>query len=152
MPMTRVRPRNRLLAIWLPLAALALVILTLPHPPRSAALDPDASDTAGMSAMRIQIDPETGTLQPLSTPPVPSKALMPSLSRSTEGLTPRTLPDGSVMVDLQGRFQNATVVHKGDDGRLHVICTDDAQIASRFMEGKSIDTSTSPLPRNAEVK
>lgn len=41
-------------------------------------------------------------------------------STSSEGLELVELPDGSLMVDLEGRFRNALVAHLDADGRISV--------------------------------
>ncbi len=152
MPKTRVRPTHRLPAVWLPLVALALVILTLPNPTHLAP-PPEGSAPAGGVSMRIHIDPETGHLLPLSSSPeLSTKAAMPNLSRSMEGLSPKTLPNGSVMVNLQGRFQNATIARIGSDGKVHTICTEDARTAQRFLNEDEVGSPVNPSPRPAEVK
>jgi hypothetical protein len=57
-------------------------------------------------------------------------ALANTLSRSQEGLVEVVLPDGSVMVDLQGRFQNAVVVRRGPDGTLTYGCVTSPEAAT----------------------
>ena len=44
------------------------------------------------------------------------------LSRSDQGLQPRTLPGGGVAVDLQGRYRNMAVATVGADGQAAVNC------------------------------
>ncbi len=158
MPKTRVRTSHRLLAVWLPVAALTLVIATLPDPTHLSPATPATPAIAmGTHSMRAYLDPETGTLGSMPTATTLSaKSLDPALSRSSEGLVQKTLPDGTVMVDLQGRFQNASLAHLDTDGAVQVICTEDASCAHRFLEGKDGATHTfsrpAVSPRRAEVK
>ena len=158
MPKTRVRPSHRLLAVWLPLAALTLVLATLPHASQLTPATPALSgqDSVGMSSMRAFIDPETGAISSLPAPALSGKALMPQLSRSSEGLTPVTLPDGTVMVNLQGRFQNASIARIDVKGVLHTICTEDFSDAQRFLSGAAaaVDSPAAPAStsRPMEVK
>lgn len=49
-------------------------------------------------------------------------ALSDMVNTSSVGLTEVTLPDGTVTVDLQGRFQSAMVVSIGEDGKLKSSC------------------------------
>ena len=155
---TRVRPWHRLLAIWLPVAALTLVLATLPDPAKLTSATPGLSTPSevGNSSLRAFIDPETGALSSQPAPRPSGKTLMPALSRSNEGLTPITLPDGTVMVNLQGRFQNAGLARIDAKGVLHTICTEDLQNAKAFLNhGASRDegrgaTASASLPM--EVK
>lgn len=100
-----------------------------PNPPSSKSGTPAPSGVAaapvGTAGMLVGIDPETGR------PGRPSEAfraklagLAPGLDRSTEGLTVVTRPDGSQHVNLQGRFQEYTVVRLTPDGRKVEDCVD----------------------------
>lgn len=44
------------------------------------------------------------------------------LSRSDQGLQPRTLPGGAVAVDLQGRYRNMAVATVGANEKAAVNC------------------------------
>jgi hypothetical protein len=98
-----------------------------------ATADPTAQDDAqpaaaistGRSAARVHIDPETrkaGGPPPGIDPPGLSIAEQNKLSRSEQGLEKRQLPDGTLLVNLQGRFQNMSVVSKTHDGKTHISC------------------------------
>jgi hypothetical protein len=54
-----------------------------------------------------------------------AKAAEPALSTSTEGLeaVPSPVPGGGMMIDLQGRFQNAATATVDDSGQATVDCT-----------------------------
>jgi len=77
------------------------------------------------SGLVVFIDPETGGKT--STPTEEQRAAMAtalaaSLDRSQDGLYDIVMPNGAVVRDLQGRFQNAVVVRVGADGRLIYDC------------------------------
>jgi hypothetical protein len=86
----------------------------------------------GIKAGRVFRDPETGELGP---PPatIPAEAGIPTarlsaatrqkLNRSSEGLQARTLPDGTRLIDLQGRFQNFSVATLDEHGEAHLNCS-----------------------------
>lgn len=78
-----------------------------------------------MQSMRVYRDPETGQLGRAPGPPL---ALSPGeqrmLSRSTQGLTSRVLPNGAVALDLQGRFMNLSVATRNADGTISMNCVD----------------------------
>jgi hypothetical protein len=99
----------------------------------SATADPTAQEdeqlsaatSAGQSAARVYIDPKTrkpGGPPPGIEPPGLIIAEQNRLSRSDKGLEKRQLPDGTSLVNLQGRFQNMTVVNKTPDGKSHMTC------------------------------
>lgn len=80
------------------------------------------------AGMMIARDPETGTwgMPSRIDDLVLSEAEENMLSRSSVGLVPVTLPDGSVMLDLQGRFQEFSIARIGPDGRVHHECVSHA--------------------------
>lgn len=100
----------------------------------TAAVSPTAAAGAPPqgAGMVAYIDPETGRLT--SSPSEAQRAEMRAalaavLDRSQDGLYDVMLPDGSVMRDLQGRFQNAVVVRFADDGTQTNGCVTDAESA-----------------------
>lgn len=126
-------------------AALAYSFLQTDHPDAaitsvestSESLDGTSTESAGTSAMRVSIDPETGGL--VQSPATLSKVddeLQESLSRSTEGLVQVHHPDGSVSVNLQGRFQSASMARIDSSGKLHTTCVDNHGAANAFCDGK----------------
>lgn len=66
-------------------------------------------------------------------------ALSQNLSRSTEGLQVVTRANGSMMVDLQDRFQEAVMVRKTADGKLEAACTNNIEDAKNFLNGETME-------------
>jgi hypothetical protein len=85
---------------------------------------PPVITNTGQMAVRVFIDPETGELggPPGVEPPGLSIATQNRLSRSSHGLQTRALPDGTVLLNLQGRFHNMSVVTLDEDGEVHLTC------------------------------
>lgn len=87
------------------------------------------------AGMVIAWDPESHTF----TMPQPERSLpltateLNALSRSFAGLPQVHHPDGSVSVDLQGRFQEFEVVHFGPDGKPVYRCLDDSAAVRRAL-------------------
>lgn len=84
--------------------------------------------------MRAHIDPETGGLTLRPMPIQLSEALQNALSRSDEGLRPVTLPNGTQLLHLQGRFQSLSVARLGDQG-LETACSHDDDTVRSFLAG-----------------
>ena len=104
----------------------ASVIVTTPAALKSIAAAPAAPSTvAGAAGMRIYKDPDTDEIGP----PTAGAAILDGdgTSQDMTGLTKVTLPDGSVMVDLQGRFQEAMVMQIDAHGNRVVTCTQDVK-------------------------
>jgi hypothetical protein len=79
------------------------------------------------SGLRVFIDPETGQLvsQPITEAQKKAvEAVDPSFRQDDEGLQIVYFADGSSMMDLQGRFQQATVAEAQPDGSLRTYCDD----------------------------
>ncbi len=99
--------------------------------PATSAL-PDRARLA--SGLRAFVDPQTRAL----VVPPPSKvralelspALQQAFSTSSAGLVEVRLPDGTVKVNLEGRFMSATFATIGEDGTVRI--------------GHSLDTATAP--------
>lgn len=123
-----------LLCRWPALLALAVVSLAPPalagDEPAAAAQEeqtvaqapPEAAVPVAAANLIIYIDPETG--RPTSTPTEAQRAevreaLAEMVNWSQEGLVEVVLPDGSVVMDTQGRFGVALVTEVSQDGTRH---------------------------------
>jgi hypothetical protein len=101
--------------------------------------------TPGTAAMRAAIDPETGQLvtgpaaERLAETGADKQAdaeLEQMLSRSDAGLQQVHRPDGTVSVNLEGRFMSASVARIGADGKVETLCAEDAAAAEAFLADK----------------
>ena len=94
---------------------------------------PLSAEPVGSAGMVVGIDPETGRV---GMPSREFKDAMrddprgPAMSRSMDGLRVIHKPDGSKMVDLQGRFQEYTVVRITPDGRKEQTCVEGSGVAA----------------------
>jgi hypothetical protein len=90
--------------------------------------------TVKVGGQDIQVDSQTGEIQPL-TPQEAQKlaaGLKPMLNKSSDGLVTIQHPDGSMSMDLQGRFQNVTVARVNKDGTVSQSCVDNPRAAGAF--------------------
>ena len=74
----------------------------------------------------------------LSLPLTPE--LQNAMSRSAEGLIETVHPDGSVSIDLQGRFQSVSVARLDEKGRV-IYCPEGAEAPSPPLEGSGETTA-----------
>ena len=90
--------------------------------------------TVKVAGREVQVDPQTGQIKPLS--PEEAKNLADGLknmfNRSTEGLNQVRHADGSLSIDLQGRFQSVAVARINADGAVEQSCVDTPQAAANF--------------------
>ncbi len=93
-----------------------------------AADNTEPSQSVAVEAgMRAYVDPATGELsgQPVTAEQQrAAEATDPALRQDDEGLRIVYFEDGSSMMDLQGRFQQATVAEVQADGSLGTWCSD----------------------------
>jgi hypothetical protein len=90
--------------------------------------------TVKVAGQDVQVDGQTGQIQPL-TPEEAQKlavGLGQMVNQSTEGLEQVQHEDGSVSMDLKGRFQNVSVARVNKDGSVTEACVDNPQAAGAF--------------------
>jgi hypothetical protein len=133
------RPKLRAFVAVSLASVLALVVIAgIRFLPGIETPDPSSAPNVspGSAAMRATVNPETGELEvraggpPLSLDPATQEAMR----RDDEGLEQVLHPDGSVSVDLKGRFQSASVARIGKDGK-PVICTEHADDVEAVLQG-----------------
>jgi hypothetical protein len=90
--------------------------------------------TVKVAGRDVQVDPQTGKIKPLTPEEARQLAdgLKTMLNKSTDGLEQVQNADGSVSMDLKGRFQNVAVARVNDDGSVEESCIDEPQQAARF--------------------
>lgn len=92
--------------------------------------------TANAAGQTIVLDRQTGQTRPLT--PEEARILADGIkqlvSQSTEGLVQIERADGSVSMDLQGRFQSVMLAKKEDDGTISQACVDNLESAAAFFE------------------
>lgn len=89
---------------------------------------PAAERPSSQAGLRVYIDPETGEILDEVPPEARERIERRTgerypLNYSHEGLESVTLPDGSVRLDLQGRFRSFQAVRLNDDGEFEHLCT-----------------------------
>lgn len=143
------RKSRRLLAITIILAATAIIatgavtVVTRQNSRKSSSQRGAAAVTNGsnrnymtlkVAGQDVQVDAQTGRVQDL-TPEEAQRlatALKQRLNKSTEGLMQEQQGDGSVTMELDGRFQNVTVAKINEDGSVSQACVDNPEAAGNF--------------------
>jgi hypothetical protein len=80
-----------------------------------------------------------------------TEGIKPLVNQSTEGLVEVKRPDGSVSMNLQGRFQNVSVARKEADGTVTQSCINNIAAATAFfgVKQQAIDAAkASQAPKN----
>lgn len=94
---------------------------------------PDSSNSRRTAAY-LPLNSQTGQIRPLTQQEAQKLAdgIKGLVSQSSEGLQPVRHADGSVELDLQGRFQNIAVVRRNLDGTVSQSCADNPKAAADF--------------------
>ena len=115
---------------------------------KSAIISTDDTNAANSS---VQVVPQTGQVKPLTQEEAQklAVALKALANQSTEGLQQVRHADGTVSMDLQGRFQNVALAKRNGDGTLSQSCIDNPAAGAAFfgidpkLVGVTTNTATS---------
>jgi len=104
---------------------------------------PTASDPGPGAALRVQLDPETGEIIPVTglDKAELDRQMRQNLNRSAAGLTETRHADGGVSVDLAGRFQSLSVATTDSAGGVHTRCVTNVQELEQFMNDAPIPSA-----------
>ncbi|HEV8428216.1 MAG TPA: hypothetical protein VGQ41_09980 [Pyrinomonadaceae bacterium] len=88
--------------------------------------------TAKVAGQDAQVDPQTGKVKPLNAQEAEQLApgLKKMLNKSADGLTEVQNADGSVSMDLEGRYRHVTVARVNEDGTVTTSCVDNPRAAA----------------------
>ncbi|MEM7050029.1 MAG: hypothetical protein AAF604_10230 [Acidobacteriota bacterium] len=131
-----VTPQNQTSQDSPPSYAEVMARVAVIHAPGTG-VDPENLD---LEALKVAIDPQTGKVRPVA--PEESRRLgtkeRAMLSRSAVGLSSVKRADGSVSLDLQGRFLSLSTARVEADGGIHGLCVDSLQEAHDHLEGQEV--------------
>lgn len=107
--------------------------------------------TVGVAGQDVQVNSQNGQIKPLTQAEAQKLAagVKQMVNQSTEGLVQVRHADGSVSMDLEGRFQNVTVARINKDGSVSQSCVDNPQAAGAFF---GIDPKLMVNRSKADVK
>lgn len=89
--------------------------------------------TVEVGGKRISVNAKTLQQGPLTQEQSQQIADALEGNKSTDGLVETQHADGTVSVDLQGRFQNVMMAQKNDDGSVSTACVDTPEAARSFL-------------------
>jgi type II secretory pathway pseudopilin PulG len=92
--------------------------------------------TSNAAGQIVVLNRQTGQTRPLTPEEAArlAEGIKQLVNQSTEGLVQVHRADGSVSMDLQGRFQNVMLAKKEDDGTISQSCVDNLESAAAFFE------------------
>ncbi|MFL6337460.1 MAG: post-PEP-CTERM-1 domain-containing protein [Pyrinomonadaceae bacterium] len=98
--------------------------------------------TVEVGGQRLRVNPQTLQQAPLTQDEARQLAAQLEGNKATDGLVEERHEDGTVSVDLQGRFQNVTLAKKNDDGTVSAACVDTPEAAGEFLRSQTQTTIT----------
>lgn len=92
--------------------------------------------TSNAAGQTVVLDRQTGQTRSLTPEEarILAEGIKQLVSQSTEGLVQIQRADGSVSMDLQGRFQSVMLAKKEADGTISQACVDSPESAAAFFE------------------
>ncbi|HEX8149233.1 MAG TPA: hypothetical protein VF591_18775 [Pyrinomonadaceae bacterium] len=107
-----------------------------PKAARADAVRPaDPFVTVEVGGRKVRVNAQTLQQGPLTQEQARQLAEQLEGNKETDGLVQEKRGDGTVAVDLQGRFQNVTLAKKNDDGSVSAACVDTPEAAGAFLDG-----------------
>jgi len=149
----RLHRRIGLGALLVFVAAAAIALLRHPSSELASAVTTGAATHAEPArsaptevGMMAYIDPETGDL---TTGPAPAgqldldPELQNALRHDDAGLQVETRADGTKVLNLQGRYQHASIIHIDENGT-KTVCTDNVTSAEHNLNHAPVSTPNAP--------
>jgi hypothetical protein len=104
--------------------------------PTASAQPADPYVTVEVGGRKVRVNAQALQQGPLTQ--AESRQLAEQLegNKTTDGLVQEKREDGTVAVDLQGRFQNVTMAKRNDDGSVSAACVDTPEAAGAFLSGR----------------
>jgi hypothetical protein len=118
----------------------------------AAASKPANFVTVEVGGRKIQVNANALQQGPLSQEQAQQIADALQNNKSTEGLVEVQHADGTVEMDLQGRFQNVMLAKKNDDGTVSQACVDTPEGAKAFLQNPETTSVTDNHPRKAALQ
>lgn len=90
--------------------------------------------TVEVAGKKLQVDARTLQQGPLTQDQAQEIAIALRDNKSTDGLAQIRQANGSLSMDLQGRFQDVVIAKKNDDGSVSQACVDTPKAATTFLD------------------
>ena len=93
--------------------------------------------TVEVGGRKVRVNAQTLQQGPLTQEQSQEIADQLEGNKATEGLVEEKHEDGTVTVDLQGRFQNVTLAKRNEDGTVSTACVDTPEAAGAFLSSQT---------------
>ena len=110
----------------------------------TAARPADPYVTVEVGGRKVRVNAQTLQQGPLTQEQSQEIADQLEGNKATEGLVEEKQEDGTVTMDLQGRFQNVTLAKRNEDGSVSTACVDTPEAAGAFLSSQTSAPVTGP--------
>jgi len=124
-----------------------------PKPLSAAAIAQPADPyvTVEVGGRKVRVNAQTLQQGPLTQEQSQQIAAQLEGNKAADGLVQENHADGTVSVDLQGRFQNVTLARRNDDGTVSAACVDTPEAAGAFLDGREKTTAATGTGVNGKA-
>lgn len=143
---SRKKGLGQFLFIGCAVVALMMVLATGALAQHAAKGNAPDETSANASGQQVAVDAKTGKLRKPTQEEIDALVSGMKLNDSPEGLKAKSVGNGSVVMDLEGRFETATIAKINPDGTLSTTCVNNAKGAEAFLKA---DTSKAKQPTPA---
>lgn len=146
MMLSRNRGLGQFLLVGCAVLALMMVLGTSVFAQQAAKGNAPGQDetSANASGQQVAIDAKSGKLRKPTQEEIDTLVSGMKLNDSAVGLKATRVGNGSVVMDLEGRFENATIAKINPDGTLSMSCVNNAKDAEAFLKA---DTTKAKQPK-----
>lgn len=118
------------------------------EPAAAAAQPADGFVEVEVGGRKVRVNAQALQQGPLTRDEAHALAEQLEGNRTSDGLVQEKHEDGTVAVDLQGRFQNVTLAKRNDDGSVSAACVDTPESAGAFLSGAQETETVTAAGRN----
>lgn len=110
---------------------------------------PDDSN-ASVSGQQVAVDAKSGKLRKPTQEEINALVSGMKLNDSPEGLKAKSVGNGTVVMDLEGRFETATVAKINPDGSVSTACVNNSKDAKAFLNSDTEKTKQKKAGKTEE--
>jgi hypothetical protein len=106
----------------------------------------------GASGQQVSIDAKTGKLRQPTHEEIKALVEGMKLNDSSEGLTSKRVGNGSVIMNIEGRFENMMVAKTNPDGSVSTACVSSKKQAEAFLKADTAKAEEAKKAKNDTTK
>ena len=141
---------GRSLFVGCAMLALMMILATSVFAQHAAKGNAGDDANANASGQQVSVDAKSGKLRKPTQEEIAALVSGMKLNDSSEGLKAKTVGNGAVVMDLEGRFETATIVKINPDGTLSTACVNNAKGAEDFLKADTTKPKQKTTPTTGQ--